>query len=176
MRMPLSPFEIAFSIAVIWVAVSPSSLPAAVVRVMPSLSADSLAPLAIATKNGFVEVFVIRVTPIEPVTAPEPDAAVEPAGALELVDVELGLLPVVLQAANRMAAVAITARPLIRAPRIDWSTWISSDVLRCLASMSRWLTTLSAGYSAMSRSCQAARLNCSLRCASRACSIRRCPK
>src|SRR2546427_9146376 len=74
MRMPLSPFEIAFSMAATWLAVSPSSLPAADVSVMPSLSADSLAPLAIATKNGFVEVFVIRVTPIAP-------PAAEPAGA-----------------------------------------------------------------------------------------------
>ena len=100
----------------------------AVVRVMPSLSADSLAPFAIATKNGFVEVFVIRVTETAPAAADpagaEPAAPPEPAG----VDAA-GLL----HAANRTAAVATTtARPRNRLPRIDGFTWL---LLRRVAAM-----------------------------------------
>src|SRR5207244_6647723 len=106
-----------FSIAVIWVALSPSSLPAAVVRVIPSLSADSLAPLAIATKNGFVEVLVINVTPIGP--AAEPPAAW--LAVEELVPVELaGELPE--QAANNMAAVARVDTAPRRLPVVEWVT------------------------------------------------------
>ena len=110
--MPLSPFEMAFSIAVIWLAVSPSSLPAAVVRVMPSFLADSSAPLAMATKKGFVEVLVIKVTPIAP--PGEPAAAPEPAGEEPP--------PLELQATNTTAAVATTARPRIPLPRVEWFT------------------------------------------------------
>jgi hypothetical protein len=106
-------------------------LPAAVVSVMPSLSADSLAPLAIATKKGFVEVFVIRVTPIGPLAAPEPLALAGPepdaAAGAEPDAAGAAVLPPELQAANRTPAVARAARPRTRFPRFDWFTLVSSD-------------------------------------------------
>jgi hypothetical protein len=99
---------------------------------MPSLSAESLAPFAIATKNGFVEVFVMRVTPMgpaaaEPVAAPDAVARPESAGD-ELAEFGLALLPLLLHAAKRMAAMPTMARPLLHLPRVDWFTWISSAV------------------------------------------------
>jgi hypothetical protein len=48
--MPLSPREIALSIALIWVWVSPSSLPAATVRLTLSVAASVLASFSIETK------------------------------------------------------------------------------------------------------------------------------
>ena len=60
--MPLSPRAIAASIAWIWVASSPSSLPAAVVMVTLLALPAASAPFCIAMKNGFVLVLVISVT------------------------------------------------------------------------------------------------------------------
>jgi hypothetical protein len=93
-----------------------------------------------ATKKGFVEVFVIRVTPIGPVAAPEPVAAAEAVDAPEsagdeLAEFGLALLPLLLQAANRMAAMPTMARPLLRLPRVDSFTWISSAFLAVLVLM-----------------------------------------
>ena len=48
--MPLSPREIALSIALIWVCVSPSSLPAATVRLTLSFAASAFASFSIDTK------------------------------------------------------------------------------------------------------------------------------
>ena len=50
MRIPLSPREIALSIAAIWDWVSPSCLPAATVRLTPALSAAFWASFSIETK------------------------------------------------------------------------------------------------------------------------------
>src|SRR6202165_31992 len=66
-RIPFTPALTMFSIAVIWVAASPSILPAADSRVTPSAFACLLAPSFILTKNGFVSVFVIRPTLIDTV-------------------------------------------------------------------------------------------------------------
>ncbi len=62
-RMPLSPLEMAFSMAWIWVSSSPSALPAASFRSTPSAAAAFLAPSCMETKNGLVVVFTIRDTP-----------------------------------------------------------------------------------------------------------------
>ena len=62
-RMPLSPRATAASMAVTWVSVSPSALPAAVVIATLFLPA-ALAPSCMAMKNGLVLVLVIRVTAI----------------------------------------------------------------------------------------------------------------
>jgi len=83
--------------------------------------------LAIATKNGFVEVLVINVTPIGP--AAEPPAAW--LAVEELVPVELaGELPE--QAANNMAAVARVDTAPRRLPVVEWVTaappWCSGRV------------------------------------------------
>jgi hypothetical protein len=89
--------------------------------------------LAIATKKGFVDVFVINVTPIGPPAAEpagaEPPAA-EPAGAEPPAAEPAGaaLLPVELQAAKRTAATTTATEPLIRLPKLDWFTWSSSDL------------------------------------------------
>ncbi len=80
MRMPLSPFEMAFSMAWICVSSSPSALPAASVRSMPSFAAASFAPSSIATKKGFVVVFTMSETP----TSPEPPLPPDPDPPLEL--------------------------------------------------------------------------------------------
>ena len=89
-----------------------------------------MAPLAIATKKGFVEVFVIRVTLMEPPAAAEP-AAAEPAAA------EPEALPPagVLHAVTRMATLATTPTLLSHLPRVDWFTWSSSAVLAALCPM-----------------------------------------
>src|SRR5438445_1048159 len=76
-KMPLSPREIAFSIAVIWVWVSPSLVPAATVRLTLSFAAAVLASLSIDTKYGFVRVFRISDTPTDE-PEPEPPEAPEP--------------------------------------------------------------------------------------------------
>src|SRR6202048_1200538 len=99
-RMPLSPREIALSIALIWVWVTPSLLPAATVRVTLSLAAAVLASFSMDTKYGFVSVLRISDTPTgDPVLPPLPRLLVE----------ELVLPPDELQAATE--AVTHAARP-----------------------------------------------------------------
>ena len=61
-RIPLSPRATAASIALTWVSVSPSLLPAAVVIETPFFSPAALAPSCMAMKNGLVLVLVINVT------------------------------------------------------------------------------------------------------------------
>jgi len=75
MRIPLSPLAMELSIAEIWPASSPSSLPEATVRLtLPALSANSFAPFCMATKNGFDESLVMSATPTlsPPPGAPPP--------------------------------------------------------------------------------------------------------
>src|SRR5207245_11097025 len=79
-RIPLSPREIALSIALIWLWVSPSLLPAATERLTLSFAASVLASFSIDTKYGFVNVFRINETPTLP---PE-----EPPDEPELGDLE----------------------------------------------------------------------------------------
>src|SRR3954451_10549600 len=69
-RMPFAPAATMLLIAVTWLALSPSYLPAAVISFTPSFAAAFLAPAFIFTKNGFVSVFVIR--PIVMLPLPEP--------------------------------------------------------------------------------------------------------
>ncbi|VXC29086.1 exported hypothetical protein [Arthrobacter sp. 9V] len=76
-RMPLSPLEIAFSMAWIWVSSSPSALPAASLRSTPSASAAFFAPSCMETKNGLEVVLTISETPIFS-SAPPLDEGVEP--------------------------------------------------------------------------------------------------
>ena len=65
MRMPLSPVAMASSMAVIWVAVSPSSLPAATVSLTPLLRRPRpRRRFCIETKNGLVVFFRMSETPI----------------------------------------------------------------------------------------------------------------
>src|SRR3954453_8609025 len=59
-RMPLAPAATMLLIAVTWLALSPSYLPAAVISFTPSSEAAFWAPCFIFTKNGLVSVFVIR--------------------------------------------------------------------------------------------------------------------
>src|SRR3979411_1115491 len=61
-RMPLAPAVTIFSIAVTWLALSPSNLPAAVIRLAPLAVASLSAPSFILTKNGLVSVLVISPT------------------------------------------------------------------------------------------------------------------
>ena len=113
-----------------WPSSSPSSLPAATVRVTLSFSAAAFAPSCIATKNGLTESLVISVTAtVSPsgtgarLDSPEPGAAdplaaplallvaaalVAAAEAVELVAVSL-LLPHAVRV--NAAATAITATP-----------------------------------------------------------------
>src|SRR5262245_37941502 len=65
-RMPLSPREMALSIALIWVWVSPSDLPAATVRDTSSLAASFFASFSIDTKYGLLSVLRINDTPVLP--------------------------------------------------------------------------------------------------------------
>src|SRR5689334_11390488 len=78
--MPLTPAATMFSIAVTWLALSPSNLPAALVSVAPLADASFWAPSFILTKNGLVSVLVIRPT----FTLPEPldDEPLEPPQAV----------------------------------------------------------------------------------------------
>ena len=59
-----------FSIAVTWLALSPSNLPAALISVAPLADASFCAPSFILTKNGLVSVLVIRPTLIFPAELP----------------------------------------------------------------------------------------------------------
>src|SRR6266850_3838097 len=63
-RMALAPPDIMFSMAVTWLALSPSNLPAPVMSFAPSFFAAAWAPSFILTKNGLVSVLVIRPTTI----------------------------------------------------------------------------------------------------------------
>ena len=78
-RMPLSPREIALSIAVIWVWVSPSLVPAATVRSTLSLAAAALASFCMDTKYGLDSVLRISETPTFLPVDPPPAAAAPPA-------------------------------------------------------------------------------------------------
>ena len=85
-----------FSIAVTWLALSPSNLPAAVSSLTPSALAAFCAPSFIFTKNGFVSVLVIRPTlaaaavsvevswPLPPHPVTRSAAASRPAESLEI--------------------------------------------------------------------------------------------
>jgi len=59
-RMVLAPAATMFSIALIWPAVSPSCLPAAVRSLAPAFLAAASAPSFIFTKKGLLSVLVIR--------------------------------------------------------------------------------------------------------------------
>src|SRR5438105_4201032 len=61
-RIALAPPEIMFSMAVTWVALSPSNLPAPVMSVAPFFFAAFWAPSFIFTKNGFTSVLVMSPT------------------------------------------------------------------------------------------------------------------
>src|ERR1700682_5343086 len=63
MRIPLSPAEMEFSIALIWVCSSPSALPAETVNLTPTFEASASALFCMLTKNGFVVFFRIKATP-----------------------------------------------------------------------------------------------------------------
>src|SRR5437867_2041511 len=93
--MPLTPRATMFSIAVTWLWLSPSNLPAALTSVAPSCLAAACADCFIFTKNGFVSVLVIRPTCTFPPDDPPP-----------LLVPLLLLLP---QAATPNAAAAVTA-------------------------------------------------------------------
>src|SRR5436190_12276483 len=69
--MPLTPAATMFSIAVTWLALSPSNLPAADIRVAPLAFASLSAPSFILTKNGLVSVFVIRPSLTSPELPPD---------------------------------------------------------------------------------------------------------
>ena len=69
--MPLTPAATMFSIAVTWLALSPSNLPAADISVAPLALASFSAPSFILTKNGLVSVLVISPTLIPPELPPE---------------------------------------------------------------------------------------------------------
>ena len=64
MRIALAPPLTMFSMAVTWVALSPSNFPAALISLTPLAFAASMAPSFIFTKNGLVSVFVMRPTTI----------------------------------------------------------------------------------------------------------------
>src|SRR6266700_3468267 len=68
-RMPLAPAATMFSMAVTWLALSPSNLPAAVISLAPLAWASFSAPSFILTKKGLVSVLVMRPT----MTWPPPD-------------------------------------------------------------------------------------------------------
>src|SRR5258708_4518847 len=61
-RIAFAPAVIMFSMAVTWLALSPSNLPAAVSSLAPSFDAAASAPCFIFTKNGLVSVLVMRPT------------------------------------------------------------------------------------------------------------------
>src|SRR5439155_15251656 len=64
--MPFTPDATMFSIAVTWLALSPSNLPAALCSVAPLAVASFWAPSFILTKNGFVSVLVMSPTLMAP--------------------------------------------------------------------------------------------------------------
>src|SRR3954467_3189311 len=76
--MPFAPAATMLLIAVTWLALSPSYLPAAVISFTPFSVAAFCAPTFILTKNGFVSVFVI--SPIVILSLPDPPP---PADELE---------------------------------------------------------------------------------------------
>src|SRR5215217_1634444 len=59
-RIAFAPAATMFSIAVTWLALSPSNRPAAVISLAPLAFAVPVAPSRIFTKNGFVSVLVMR--------------------------------------------------------------------------------------------------------------------
>src|SRR4051794_38640699 len=77
-RMPLSPREMALSIAVICVWVSPSLVPAATVRSTLSLAAAALASFCMDTKYGLDSVMRMSETPTFLPVDPPPVAAAAP--------------------------------------------------------------------------------------------------
>src|SRR6202035_1366519 len=112
MRMPLSPSEIALSIAVIWVCVSPSELPAATVSLTPSLAASASASFFIVTKYGLVRVLRMRDTPtVWPLADADPLGAEVPEEPEEAAEVEeLEELQAASAAVAQRAAAAYIAR------------------------------------------------------------------
>src|SRR4051794_6795989 len=130
-RMPLSPREIAFSIAWIWVSVSPSFLPAARVSLTLFFLASDLAAVSIATKYGLLVVLTMRLTPTSsfgPTVVPPPPPAPEEQAVSR---------PAMAPAAMRDAATALRGREEIRvgiiaAPfcrRASALTTVSGEVL-----------------------------------------------
>src|SRR5579859_5607721 len=110
-RMPLSPRAIALSMAVIWLCVSPSLVPAATVRLTLSLAAAALASFSMLTKYGFVNVLRISDTPTwEPPPEPDPAAAVPPEEEL--------------QAARAATAHSAVPAAAARAPRLRRGAWV----------------------------------------------------
>src|SRR3954469_20794948 len=71
-RMPFAPAAIMLLIAVTWLALLPSYLPAAVINLTRAFVAAFWAPAFIFTKKGLVSVFVIRPTVMSPPPPPPP--------------------------------------------------------------------------------------------------------
>src|SRR5581483_8779533 len=112
-RMPLSPRAIALSVAVIWLWVSPSLVPAATVRFTLSLAAAVLASFSMLTKYGLVSVLRISETPTaEPEPEPEPP---EPAEVLPEEE---------LQAARAATAHNAVAAAAARVRRLRRGAWV----------------------------------------------------
>src|SRR6266516_3546682 len=80
MRIPLTPAATMFSMAVAWLALSPSNLPAAVSSLAPLAAAACAAPCFILTKKGLVSVLVISPTWIW-LLDPDPDELRPPHAA-----------------------------------------------------------------------------------------------
>src|SRR6266498_251693 len=99
MRMPLTPAATMFSMAVAWLALSPSNLPAAVSSLAPLAAASLAAPSFILTKNGLVSVLVISPTWTWPL-CDDPDDELRP-----------------LQPAASSATIATTPTPATRHDR-----------------------------------------------------------
>ena len=85
-----------FSIAVTWLALSPSNLPAAVISLTPLALASFSAPSFILTKNGLVSVLVMSPTLMSELLLPPDDEPLE--------------LP---QAVSARTAAAAAARPAV---------------------------------------------------------------
>src|SRR5207244_2282071 len=120
-RMPLSPREIALSIAAIWVCVSPSVLPAATVRSTLFWPAAVLASFSIETKYGLDSVFRISATPT---FFPPPPPPLPPALLLEFDDDEH---------AERASAAAAT--PAVTPPSLISRARRRARLVLCTSSM-----------------------------------------
>src|SRR6266542_4512752 len=80
-RMPFTPLATMFSIAVTWLALSPSNLPAAICSFAPLALASLVAPSFILTKNGLVSVLVMSPTETWPPPPPAELFELEPQPA-----------------------------------------------------------------------------------------------
>src|ERR1700759_4681924 len=103
-RMPLAPAATMLLIAVTWLALSPSYLPAAVISFTPSLDAAFWAPSFIFTKNGLVSVLVIRPIVMSPLPERPPPPEAPPP-----------------QAATPAPVVSARATPMAAHGRLRWN-------------------------------------------------------